>query len=206
MKLKTAEVNGKQYAEIDASGLPVYVHDDGQEVGFDAVQAVGKISALNGEAKSHREAKEAAEANLAKFAKIGDPAKALEALDMMTKIDQKKLIDAGAVDQVKADITKSFQSQLDEANQRGDKLESQLYQEMIGGRFSGSNSSQIKWLSRPTCSRRALVSPSKWRMAKSLPMTAPATKFIPALNRANWRPLMRRWSSWWNSTLRKITS
>ncbi|MCP6457108.1 hypothetical protein NL495_28670, partial [Klebsiella pneumoniae] len=80
-----------------------------------AVQAVGKISSLNGEAKSHREAKEAAEASLAKFAKIGDPAKALEALDMMTKIDQKKLIDAGAVDQVKADITKSFQAQLDEA-------------------------------------------------------------------------------------------
>lgn len=44
MKLKTVEVNGKSYAEIDASGLPVYVHDDGQEVGFDAVQAVGKIS------------------------------------------------------------------------------------------------------------------------------------------------------------------
>ncbi|WP_315969328.1 DUF6651 domain-containing protein, partial [Klebsiella pneumoniae] len=67
-----------------------------------------------------------------------DPAKALEALDMMTKIDQKKLIDAGAVDQVKADITKSFQAQLDEATQRATTLEGQLYQEMIGGRFSGS--------------------------------------------------------------------
>lgn len=113
MKLKTVEVNGKSYAEIDASGLPVYVHDDGQEVGFDAVQAVGKISSLNGEAKSHREAKEAAEAGLAKFAKIGDPAKALEALEMMTKIDQKKLIDAGAVDQVKADRGIHFRSLTD---------------------------------------------------------------------------------------------
>ena len=56
----------------------------------------------------------------------------------MTKIDQKKLIDAGAVDQVKADITKSFQAQLDEATQRATTLEGQLYQEMIGGRFSGS--------------------------------------------------------------------
>jgi hypothetical protein len=44
---------------------------------------------LNGEAKSHREAKESAEASLAKFAGIGDPAKAIEALEMMTKIDQK---------------------------------------------------------------------------------------------------------------------
>ena len=83
-------------------------------------------------------AKEAAEANLAKFANISDPTKALEALEMMTKIDQKKLIDAGAVDQVKAEITKSFQTQLDEANGKNQKLEQQLYGEMIGGRFGGS--------------------------------------------------------------------
>lgn len=185
MKLKTVEVNGKSYAEVDSSGLPVYVHDDGQEVGFDAVQAVGKISSLNGEAKSHREAKEAAEASLAKFAKIGDPAKALEALEMMTKIDQKKLIDAGAVDQVKADITKSFQAQLDEATQRATTLEGQLYQEIMAAVSLARNSSQIKWQSRQICFRRGSVSPSKSRTGKSLPMTAPATKFIPALNRAS---------------------
>lgn len=138
MKLKTVEVNGKSYAEVDANGLPVYVHDDGKEIGFDAVQAVGKISSLNGEAKSHREAKEAAEVSLAKFSGITDPTKALEALEMMTKIDQKKLIDAGAVDQVRADITKSFQTMLDEANNRATTLEGQLYESMIGGNFSGS--------------------------------------------------------------------
>lgn len=138
MKLKTVEVNGKHYAEVDANGLPVYVHDDGKEIGFDAAQAVSKISALNGEAKSHREAKEAVETKLAAFSGIEDPKKALEAIEMMTKIDQKKLIDAGAVDQVKAEITKSFQAQLDEATQRATTLEGQLYQEMIGGRFSGS--------------------------------------------------------------------
>ncbi|WP_446915458.1 DUF6651 domain-containing protein, partial [Klebsiella pneumoniae] len=60
------------------------------------------------------------------------------ALDMMTKIDQKKLIDAGAVDQVKADITKSFQAQLDEAHNKNKTLESQLYDSMIGGSFTGS--------------------------------------------------------------------
>jgi hypothetical protein len=35
-------VNGKQYAEVDAGGLPVYVHDDGKEIGFDAVAGDGK--------------------------------------------------------------------------------------------------------------------------------------------------------------------
>ena len=138
MKLKTVEVNGQNYAALDDNGLPVYVHADGKEIGFDAAQAIGKISALNGEAKSHREAKEAAESNLAKFAGITDPSKALEALDMMTKIDQKKLIDAGSVDQVKAEITKSFQAQLDEASQQNKALQGQLYNEMIGGRFAGS--------------------------------------------------------------------
>ena len=39
MKLKTQTIDGKTYAEVDAQGLPVYVHDDGKEVGFDAVRA-----------------------------------------------------------------------------------------------------------------------------------------------------------------------
>ncbi|MFV8936653.1 DUF6651 domain-containing protein [Serratia fonticola] len=138
MKLKIVEVNGQKLAAIDDKGNPVYVHDDGKEIGFDAAQAVGKITSLNGEAKTHREAKEAAEASLAKFASITDPAKALEALEMMTKIDQKKLIDAGAIDQVRADITKSFQTQLDEANAKSQKLEGQLVNEMIGGNFARS--------------------------------------------------------------------
>ena len=109
----------------------VAIHDDGKEIGFDAAQAIGKITELNGEAKSHRLAKESAETNLAKFSGITDPAKALEALEMMTKIDQKKLIDAGAVDQVRADITKSFQAQLEEANGKSQKLEGQLYDAMM---------------------------------------------------------------------------
>ncbi len=60
MKLKLDE-NG--YVVVQ-DGKPVYVHDDGKEVAFDAPQTVQKISTLNGEAKQHREAKEAAEAKL----------------------------------------------------------------------------------------------------------------------------------------------
>lgn len=134
MKLKL-DANGHVVVE---NGMPVYVHDDGKEIPFDASAAMGKISQLNGEAKTHREGKEQAEAKLSQFASITDPAKALEALDLVSKLDQKKLIDAGAVDQVKAEITKAFQTQLDEANGKSLKLESQLYQEMIGGRFGSS--------------------------------------------------------------------
>lgn len=134
MKLKL-DANGNVVVE---NGMPVYVHDDGKEIPFDATAALSKISTLNGEAKTHREAKEAAEAQLSKFAGISDPAKALEALETLTKIDQKKLIDAGAVDQVKAEITKVFQTQLDGMAGENKTLKDQLYSEMIGGRFGSS--------------------------------------------------------------------
>ncbi|AWK14206.1 DUF6651 domain-containing protein [Candidatus Fukatsuia symbiotica] len=129
------DTEGKAVLE---NGMPVYLHEDGKAIPFDAVAALNKISALNGEAKNHREAKEALEAKLKAFAGIDDPAKAREALQTLTHIDQKKLIEAGAVDQVKAQITQAFQTQLDEASSKNKTLEAQLYQEMIGGRFSSS--------------------------------------------------------------------
>ena len=53
MKLKL-DANGHVVVE---NGMPVYIHDDGKEIAFDAAQAVSKISSLNGEAKTHREGK-----------------------------------------------------------------------------------------------------------------------------------------------------
>lgn len=109
MKLKTVEINGKQYAEIDTAGLPVYVHDDGKEIGFDAPLATKKLQSLMARQKSSP-AKEAAEEKLAKFAAIEDPKKAIEALEMLSKIDQKKLLDAGQVDQLRQKLRKIFSS------------------------------------------------------------------------------------------------
>src|SRR5690606_6729424 len=79
MKLKTLEVDGKTYAEVQ-DGKPVYVEDDGKEVAFDAPGTRNTISRLNAEAKSHREAKEAAEKALKGFEGIEDPAAAIKAL------------------------------------------------------------------------------------------------------------------------------
>ena len=137
MKLKTIDVNGTTYAVIE-NGNPVYVHDDGKEIPFDAVASLNKISSLNSEAKAHREAKEKFETELKKFANITDPEKAIEALGIVTKLDQKKLIDAGEVDKVKAEITKVYQTQLEQAESQNKELQSQLYNEMIGGRFNSS--------------------------------------------------------------------
>ena len=147
MKLKTIEVNGKSYAEVDANSLPVYVHDDGKEVGFDAAQAVGKISSLNAEAKTHREAKEAAEKHLKVFDGL-DADKAKQALQTIQNLDAKKLVDAGDIEKVKAELTdalkKSYEPQIQQLTQERDAVQSQLHKELIGGGFARSKFIQEK--------------------------------------------------------------
>ena len=137
MKLKTVEVDGKQYAEV-LDGNPVYTHDDGKDIPFDAVSAVTRITALNAEARGHREGKDAAEKALKAFDGITDGAAAKKALDIVSKLDQKQLVDAGEIDTVRNEISKVFQSQLDEATGKAQNFEQQLYAEKIGGSFARS--------------------------------------------------------------------
>jgi len=134
MKLKLDEAGHV----VVQDGKPVYVHDDGKEVAFDAVATVSTISRLNGEAKTHREGKEAAETKLKAFEGIADPSAALKALDTVSKLDQKKLVDAGEIDTVRSEISKGYETKLSEADTRLKTLEGQLYSEKIGGSFSRS--------------------------------------------------------------------
>ena len=145
MKLK---LNAQGAAEVK-DGLPVYVYDDGKEIPFDAVAAVAKIKALNGEAQGHREAKEAAEAKLVTYAKIPDPEAALKALETIKNLDDKKLVDAGKVDEVRAAAVREYEARLKSAetahatalqaaNEKATKLETALMNEMIGGAFQRS--------------------------------------------------------------------
>ena len=137
MKLKTVEIDGKTYAVVD-NGLPVYVHDDGKEVPFDAAGTVSTIKARNAEAKANRERAEAAEAKLAKFDGIADADAAVKALDVVAKLDQKKLIDAGQVDAAVSAALKPVQDKLDAETKRSSTLEQQLHGEIVGGAFARS--------------------------------------------------------------------
>jgi hypothetical protein len=134
MKLKLDE-NGHAVLQ---DGKPVYVHEDGKEVPFDAAGTVATIARLNGEAKGHRERAETAEKTVKAFEGITDPAAAKNALDIVSKLDQKKLVDAGEIDTVRNEISKAFQAQLDEATTKASGYEKQLYEERIGGAFSRS--------------------------------------------------------------------
>lgn len=134
MKLKLDE----QGHAVLQDSKPVYIHDDGKEVAFDAPGTVATITRLNAEAKTHREGKEAAEKLLKGFEGIEDGAAARKALEIVANLDAKKLVDAGEIEKVKGEISKAFQAQLDEANGKAQGFEQQLYAEKIGGSFARS--------------------------------------------------------------------
>lgn len=135
MKLKLDE-NG--HVVLDSNGLPVYVYPDGTEKGFDAASTVNTIARLNAESKTHREAKETALSKLAAFEGIEDPDAARKALDTVSNLDAKKLMDAGQVEQVKASINQAWEAKLKGETERAAKLEAKLKQSVIGGSFSRS--------------------------------------------------------------------
>lgn len=134
MKLKLDDKG----AVVVQDGKPVYVKDDGSEVAFDVAGTVSTIARLNGEAKGNRERAESAEGKLKGFEGIEDPAAAIKALGIVGNLDSKKLIDSGEVEKVKGEISKAFQTQLDQANGKATALEQQLYAEKVGGAFSRS--------------------------------------------------------------------
>lgn len=126
--------------EINGVKLPVFVHPDGKEVAFDGDSTIQTISRLNGEAKSHRERAEAAEGALKPFkdAGIEDPIAAAKALNTMKNLDDKKLVDAGEVEKVKAEAIKAVEDKYAPMVKKAGELEQALYREKIGGAFARS--------------------------------------------------------------------
>lgn len=153
MKLKTIEVqvDGKPVtvAVLDDKGLPVYIHNDGKEVGFDALQATTKISNLNGEAQGHREAKEAAELALKGFEGIEDAAAALAAIETVKNLASGELTTAAKVQEIKDAAKRAAEEQVQAAvkakdeelkrvSDERDGIQSAFHNELIGGGFSRS--------------------------------------------------------------------
>lgn len=134
MKLKLDD-NGNAVLQ---EGLPVYVYEDGKELPFDVAKAVQKIASLNAEAKTHREAKEALQDKLKGFDGIDDADEARKALATLRNLDDKKLIDAGEAEQVKAKAIKVYEDRLAESQKQTLKIQQQLHHELIGGSFARS--------------------------------------------------------------------
>jgi hypothetical protein len=140
MKLKVDDSGNAILSE----GKPVYIHEDGRELPFDAPAAMKKISELNGEAKGHREKADKFENMLKTFDGI-DPDKAKKALELASTLDAKKLIEAGEVERVKEEAKKAYQDQLNSVKAQfdpiiaeRDALKNKLISESIGNAFSRS--------------------------------------------------------------------
>ncbi|PUA95515.1 hypothetical protein C8C99_0315 [Acidovorax sp. 107] len=126
--------------EVNGQKLPVFVHADGKETAFDGDSTIATISRLNGEAKSHRERAEAAEGALKPFkdAGIEDPVAAAKALSTIKNLDDKRLVDAGEVEKVKAEAIKAVEDKYAPVVKKATELEQALYGEKIGGAFARS--------------------------------------------------------------------
>ncbi len=135
---------------IDADKkLPIFIHPDGREAPFDADTTVANISRLNGEAKSHREAKEAAEAKLKGFEGIEDGEAARKALETVKNIKDGELVAAGKVQEIKdaaaasakqavADATRAAEAREKTLAEQNAKLTNDLNNHIIGGSFASS--------------------------------------------------------------------
>jgi hypothetical protein len=118
-------------------GHPVYVHDDGKEAPFDAAAAMQAIRERNREAKAHRERAQELESRLTAFDGI-EPDAARKALDTLGNVEAGKLVEAGKVEQLKADISRSYEAKLAEATRKASDIEQRYVSEMVGGAFARS--------------------------------------------------------------------
>jgi hypothetical protein len=124
---------------------PVFVADDGKEIVFDYPATLATIARLNAEAKGHREEKETLAEKFKPFEGIEDPVKAMKALEIVKNLDDKKLIEAGEVDKVRAEAKAAYDEQVKSIEKRyqpiigeRDKFKGDLQREILGGAFSRS--------------------------------------------------------------------
>jgi hypothetical protein len=142
------DANGAIVIDADKK-MPIFVYADGREAPFDADNTIATISRLNGESKSHREAKEAAESKLKGFEGIEDGEAARKALELAKNIKDGDLITAGKVQEIKEAAAKSAQEAVAAATraaaekekaltEQNAKLTGDLNNHIIGGSFASS--------------------------------------------------------------------
>jgi hypothetical protein len=144
-------------------GKPIYVHDDGKEIPFDAGAAIVKISNLAEEKDRHYANFQKANEMLALYGESKpedvlarlkeienlDVGEAKKALETIKNLDDGDLVKAGQVETVKAEMRKAFQEKENEINASWDKRvaeingtvdvkNSTIYELMVNSRFASS--------------------------------------------------------------------
>lgn len=119
-------------------GKPVYVHDDGKEVAFDAPATVATIGRITDESKGFKTRAQAAEGKLEAFTGIDDPKAAKDALAKVANWGDKELVEAGKVEEIKTAAIAAVEEKYKPVVAERDALKGELHGEKIGGSFSRS--------------------------------------------------------------------
>lgn len=124
---------------VDGEGNPIWVDANGGEKALRA----DAITSANNEARTYRVAKEKAEGLLEKYktpdGKMLDPDIAVKAVDTVSKLDLKALIDAGELDKVRDEVAKTFTTKLTDAERLIAERDSQIGNMSIESVFSNSD-------------------------------------------------------------------
>jgi hypothetical protein len=147
MKVKTVEVNGKQYAEV-VDGKVLGVHPDGNETPFDLPDMYAKLLRDGKTVSEYRKKTEEYEGKLKSYEGI-EPDAARAALELAANIKDGDLVKAGKVEEIKAAAKKAAEEQVAAANKQyavdlaaekaeRERLDNLLKSEKIGGFFARS--------------------------------------------------------------------
>ena len=120
-------------ALVLSEGNPVYVGNDGNEV----VTSGEYVGQLRGEAAANRKELKKMKETLSAFDGI-DPSNAKDALEKLKDIDLSKMIDASKLDDVRSEVSKSFQGKIDELTNSLGERDQNIHGLLISNAFKGS--------------------------------------------------------------------
>jgi hypothetical protein len=130
---------------MDDSNNPIRVDADGKEYPFgdDALDStLSNLSKATREATERKHKLRDAETQLKHLEGIEDPEKyfkeANKALETVKNLDDKKLVDAGEVENLKKSIADSYQKKLDEASESVKQKDDIIYNLMVSSQFAKS--------------------------------------------------------------------
>ena len=145
MKLKLDESGN---VVLTNDGLPIYVHEDGKEVGADFPRAVATIKTISDERDKYRDEATKAKEALAAYDGI-DPEGAKAALQTIADLDKGELLTADKVDALRrevgetykeriAELEKSSATKLEAERKKVAELQAKLDDRTLGAAFSAS--------------------------------------------------------------------
>ena len=121
----------------DDKGNPILITADGKEEGFSLEANKQHISSINAESASRRKEIDSLKDQLKPFEGL-DPAKAREAIEKVKSFSEKDLVDAGKVEEIKAEMKRVHDAQLSEANSKAEGYKQKMQSYIIGQSFGDS--------------------------------------------------------------------